>query len=109
MQIQIKISISPALIEPLDTLAKSMCEANDGPASARFINGLFTLPYEPVTEILDPSKMYYFDNFMVDANGQNIPQIYVWRRWGYKALDLIERLHINGLQLNEVKRITNGN
>ena len=104
MQVNINVSPAPSLVEPLDILAQAMCKANDGEASVRLLVGLFTLPYEPITDQLDPQKTYYFDA-VTNENGQQIFQHYAWRRWGYKAADLIAVLHESGLQLTKVKEI----
>lgn len=104
MQININVSPAPSIVEPLDTLAQAMCRANDGDASVRFLVGLFTFPYEPITDQLDPAKVYYFDA-VTTIDEQQVFQYYAWRRWGYKALDLIEELHKSGYQLTPVKVI----
>ena len=104
MQMQINVAIAPSLVEPLDTVAQSLCKANDGEAYTRLLVGLFALPPEPITDQLDPTKTYYFDK-VTNENGQQIFEYYAWRRWGYRAADLIELLHEAGLQLTAVPQI----
>ena len=106
MQVNINVAAAPSLTEPLDTLAQTMCRANDGDASVRLLVGLYTLPPEPITDQLDPNKPYFFDKIEV-IDGQQVFLHYAWRRWGYRALDLIDELHKSGYQLTPVKVIEN--
>jgi hypothetical protein len=102
-QIQVNVSQAPQAVETVDILAQSMCKANDGETYNRLFNGLFTLPYEPVTDIFVADKKYYFDVVNFDDEEKPIFQYYSWRCWGYKALDLIECLTEKKLQLTEIK------
>jgi len=85
-----------------DQLAKVLSEWQDGEEiSNRLYNGCFLLPYEPITAILDPNKIYYFDSMFKEEGKQPIPQIYGWRYWGYRAVDLIDCLVKHNMRIVE--------
>lgn len=65
------------------------------------MDGVFTLPYTPITPALDPSYVYHFDNIATGPNGEQVPQCKNYRFWGYQATPFMQELNNNGLRISD--------
>jgi hypothetical protein len=96
----IQVQQAPSQLTDIDKFARALCQTFSGDAD-RLMDGLFTLPYRPITPQLDPNLLHYFDFMMTGPDGQSLPQVKHFRFWGYQVLPLIEELIKNGLKLSE--------
>jgi hypothetical protein len=85
---------------PIEKISKALCQTFNG-ESDRLFDGLFTLPYEHITNNFEEGKLYYYDKLTITEDGRHIPQVYMWRNWCYQAPYFMENLNNLGFRITE--------
>jgi hypothetical protein len=89
------------MLTPIDKLSRALCQTFSGD-SDRLMDGLFTIPYQMVTNALDPNLVYYFDAMATGPEGQQQPQVKNFRFWGFQAIPFMEELINNDLRITDL-------
>jgi len=101
---KINISQAPEELTKLDKLAQVLYDFfNFDVRSDMLVSGIFTKPYmdESSNEPPNPENYEYFYDKLDNVNGEPTPLIYAWRKWGWKAQQLINRLDSKGYSISE--------
>jgi hypothetical protein len=85
---------------PIDKVSRALCQTFNGDAD-RLFDGLFTLPYEPITSLYDENKLYFYDALVTTDDGRQLPQIKNWRYWAYQAPYFMDNLGKEGFRITE--------
>lgn len=105
---QIKISQASEELTKLDKLAQVLYDFfNFDVRSDMLVSGIFTKPYmdESSNTPPNPEDYEYLYDKLEHVNGEPTPQIYAWRKWGYKAQSLVNRLDQKGYEIHEIQKV----